>query len=153
MIISSDSNADIDLETGSANSGVMLIRCSEWSAELFRRWWAHPGATQNKADQWVLDRVREALPESDKPLIEQLPEEAMNCGTKWWRVVPQASPVLHLMNTPNQVRERLGAGIFKELWCPASCTNSSNHTRNRPMEFDLQWLHGLIRQSFRDAIG
>ena len=58
---------------------------------------------------------------ADNAAIRILPVHAMNCDTFWWNsFVPGSSPVLHLMNTPNSVREALGAFVCCAHVCAAA---------------------------------
>ena len=126
---------------GIINTGAVLVKCGAWASDFLTRWWTHPAASAESTDQYVLGKLIEAG--ADDEFIRILPVQAMNCDTFWWNsFVPGNSPVLHLMNTPNSVREALGARILAQT-CAAACGGTYG---------DWRWFGNEYEASLRRAI-
>mmetsp|Transcript_28388 Transcript_28388/g.65936 ORF Transcript_28388/g.65936 Transcript_28388/m.65936 type:complete len:716 (-) Transcript_28388:50-2197(-) len=107
---------------GVMNSGVMLVKCSEWSSLFFEQWWTHPLATAGKPDQLALGELID-LPENSE-YVTVLSGEAINTAPFWWHsFVPGVSPVLHLINQPKETRRAVGSALLSKL-CTAPGADS-----------------------------
>ena len=92
------------------NSGVMLVKCSEWSSLFLDQWWTHPLATEGNPDQLALGALIEQTENQD--YVTVLSGEAMNTAPYWWHsFIPGTSPVLHLINQVSCERACLPARV------------------------------------------
>jgi hypothetical protein len=91
----------------SANTGVIIIRCSKWSLEFLHTWWAL--RFDFPSDQQALSSLLATLQNTkkSKERVKILPSYAVNTPYPVYSANVSSLSILHVMGEPNEVRRQI----------------------------------------------
>ena len=147
-----------DLSNGQFNTGVVLMRVSDWSMRFLDAWWDAPEAKHHAADQIVLD----ALWAADKMGVRTnghfavVPNSVMNSANDWYEAFTPEQPLLHLMSNPPQSRVAVGKAVLQSA-CSALQNDPPTTARAEMTWLYQAWVEGLHKAAsapngFTDAM-
>lgn len=98
-------SAEIHAETGVANTGLFIMRCSSWSLSFLQSWWSQDHNVGH--DQILFDRLYKSLWPGIDEHIKILPANELNTIPPAYNTLRPSDFVLHLMGERNDYRQQV----------------------------------------------
>eukprot|EP00981_Chlorochromonas_danica_P003343 scaffold644_cov168-Ochromonas_danica.AAC.35 len=133
-----------DIRLGLINSGVLILRNTEWSRALLDAWWQVANRTK-VCDQDAFDLLYRQWTTEEKKKVKLLATDALNSHPPAWKHIADHNAVLHLMGESAALR----AQVFRKAFLFV-CAARSGGMLQKQLGIDRQFIQDKAREIYRN---